>query len=312
MDHEILIREAASEAEIQHFWQQLNAYHIRDIFPEPDSEDLEYFLGEEYRCHMEKLHSRERDRCHYLFFHRDGVEIGFCMSVIYDTEDGKCFLMEFCVYPEFRCNGLGSACAREFFPWAQSRGASYFEINCDSAQRARFWRRCGFEPNGMDEWGVPLMIRKPEDKLSISVDRLTDWKDWQLLKLMNGYLREIGEEILSEEKQERLQNAIREEKITFFLAWRGHRAVGMCSVVKAFSTFCCCDVGTFEDFYIEPVFRKQGIARMLCDSAKQWCREQGIASLSVTTAPCDEEMYRALGYRVPLGITYTNIMEQAD
>ena len=47
MNHPIIIREALTDAEEKHFWQQLNEYHARDIFPEPDSEDLEYFLGEE-------------------------------------------------------------------------------------------------------------------------------------------------------------------------------------------------------------------------------------------------------------------------
>lgn len=308
MNHPIIIREALTDAEEKHFWQQLNEYHARDIFPEPDSEDLEYFLGEEYRCHMEKLHSREHDRCHYLFFDRDGEEIGFAMPVIYDTEDAKCFLMEFCVYPQFRGNGIGTVCAESFLTWAENSGAAYVEINCDSEQRQRFWGRCGFLPNGRDEWGVPLMIRKPENTVSFTVEELADPEDWQLLKLMNGYLHEIGEECLEEEKQEQLQRAIKDGKITFFVAKRGYRAVGMCSMVKSFSTFCCGDVATFEDFYVEPVFRKQGIARLLCEKAFVWCREQGIASLSVTCAPCDEEMYRHLGFEISLGKTYCAVL----
>ena len=42
---------------------------------------------------------------------------------------------------------------------------------------------------------------------------------------------------------------------------RGTRAVGMCSVARCFSTFSCGDIGVFEDFFIEPVFRRKGIAR---------------------------------------------------
>ncbi|MBQ7130845.1 MAG: GNAT family N-acetyltransferase [Oscillospiraceae bacterium] len=310
--NKITIRQALTGEEVNRFWQQLNEYHIRDIFPDPDSEDLEYFLGNEYRTHMEKIRSREHDRCYYLFFDRDGDEIGFCLPVLYDTEDGKCFLMEFCVYPEFRGNGTGKACADAFLEWTKIMDVSYVEINCDSEQRMRFWSRCGFVPNGRDEWGVPLMIRKPEENVPITVEKLIDPEDWQLLKLMNGYFHDIGEDCLTEEKQEQLQQAIKEGRITFFLAKRGYRAVGMCSVVKSFSTFCCGDVATFEDFYIEPVFRKQGIARMLCDAAQSWCREQGTGSLSVTSAPCDEEMYCKLGFDVLLGKTYVYITNQTD
>lgn len=307
----ITIREAMTTKDIERFWQQLHAYHIRDIFPEPDSEERAYFLDDSlYRAHMEKIHSREKDKCYYLFFVRDGQEIGFAMPVIYNSEDGKCFLMEFCVYPEFRGCGAGKRCADAFLRWAKDMGAAYTELNCDTTERIRFWNYSGFRLNGRDEWGVPLMLRRPEEDVPVNVERLTDTQDWQLLKLMNGFLASIGEECLTEEKREKLQYAIREGKITFFLARRGYRAVGMCSVSKCYSTFSCGEVAIFDDFFIEPVFRKQGIARMLTLAAKDWCAEQGISSLSVTCAPCDEVMYSHLGFRVSLGKTFAYFSEK--
>ena len=66
---------------------------------------------------------------------------------------------------------------------------------------------------------------------------LDDPTDWQLLKLENGFKIEIGEEVLEEEKKKQLQQAIKEGKITFFVAKRGYRAVGMCSVAKYYSSF---------------------------------------------------------------------------
>lgn len=152
--------------------------------------------------------------------------------------------------------------------------------------------------------GHALMMLPPEEELPIRIERLTDGGDWQLKKLENGFLREIGEDVLTEEKKRRLEQAVSNGEITYFLAKRGYRAVGMCSVATAFSTFACGNVGTFEDFYIEPVFRGKGIARMLAETAQKWCEENGIASLSVTCAPCDEQMYQALGFQIPLGRTY--------
>lgn len=311
MNQRITIREAGTESEILHFWNELNTYHSQDLFPHPDSrEDLDYFLSTEYREAMEQIHSRERDRCHYLFFDRNGREIGFCMPVIYDTEDHKCFLMEFCVYPRYRGEGTGKACAMVFLQWAADNGAAYTELNCETPERIRFWSYSGFLPNGRDEWGIPLMLKPPAESLPVTVEQLTDPEDWQLRKLMNGFLAEIGEECLSEEKQDRLQNAIRAGEIVFFLAKRGYRAVGVCSVATAFSTFQCGSVGIFDDFYVEPVFRRQGIARMLSKAAKDWCGERGIPSLTVTCAPCDEEMYRSLGFSSPLGEAFAYLMEQ--
>lgn len=304
MKNEITIREAVTEQEIGFFWAQLRAYFNRDIFPDPDSGEKAHFLDDQYRSHMDALHQRERDRCYYLLLSRNGEDIGLALPVLYHTEDGKCFLCEFCVFPEFRGNGTGRKCGERFLAWARSMGAAYVELNCDTPQRQRFWGRLGFRENGADEWGMPLMLLPPEEELPIRIERLTDGGDWQLKKLENGFLREIGEDVLTEEKKRRLEQAVFNGEITYFLAKRGYRAVGMCSVATAFSTFACGNVGTFEDFYIEPVFRGKGIARMLAETAQKWCGENGIASLSVTCAPCDEQMYQALGFQIPLGRTY--------
>ena len=309
MENQITIREAVTNDEIAHFWEQLYLYFKRDILAGKPIEDLSYFLGSEYHEQMMKLHGRQQDRCFFLFFERGGQDIGFAMPVIYTTEDGKCFIMEFCVKPEYRGNGLGRECARVLLDWAREYGALYAELNYGSDERReRFWRSVGFVQNGADEWGDPLMILPPARDVPITVEILTDPEDWQLRKLENGYLKEIGEEPLTEEKQERLSQAIRAGRITFFVARRGPRAVGMCSVVKCFSTFACSETGVFEDFYIEPVFRRKGIARILVQSAQEWSRAHGLASLTVTCAPCDEEMYQALGFDTSLGATFAHII----
>ena len=308
MENQITIREAVTETDVAAFWKQLHTYHKRDIFPDPNSEDLEYFLGSEYLDHMMQVHSRPQDRCCFLFFRRDGQDIGFAMPVIFTTEDGKCFIMEFCVYPEFRGNGTGKECARVLLDWVKENGARYAELNHGSNERRRhFWETVGFIENGADEWGEPLMILPPTEDIPITVEILADPEDWQLKKLENGFLTEIGELPATEIKQEQLAEAIRDGKITFFMAKREYRAVGMCSVAKCFSTFACTDIGVFDDFYIEPVFRRKGIARKLAQAAQGWCGENSLASLTVCCAPCDEGMYQALGFYAQLGSTFAHI-----
>ena len=308
MENQITIREAITETDVAIFWEQLHIYHKRDIFPNPDSEDLEYFLSSEYYNHMMKIHSRPQDRCYFLFFQRDEQDIGFAMPVIFTSEDGKCFIMEFCVYPEFRGNGTGKECARVLLNWAKENGALYAELNHGSNERRRhFWETVGFIENGADEWGEPLMILPPAEEIPITVEVLANPEDWQLKKLENGFLKEIGESPATEEKQEQLAQAIRDGKIIFFVAKRGYRAVGMCSVAKCFSTFACTDTGVFDDFYIEPVFRRKGIARKLAQVAQDWCKENYLASLTVCCAPCDEGMYQALGFDTQLGYTFAHI-----
>ena len=58
MENPITICEAITQKEVAIFWEQLHAYHKRDIFPDSDHEDLKYFLGSEYYKHMMKVHSR--------------------------------------------------------------------------------------------------------------------------------------------------------------------------------------------------------------------------------------------------------------
>ena len=306
MEHPITIREAITEKDVTAFWEQLHTYHKRDVFPDPEDEDLSYFLDDtQYRAEIQRLHDRPQDRLFYLFFYRGEQNIGFAMPAIFTTEDGKCFILEFCVYPEFRGSGTGTACAKSLFHWAKDNGAEYAELNVGGdARRRRFWGRLGFYENGVDEWGEPLMMLPPTEDLPIRIEILADPGDRQLKKLENGFLTEIGEQVLSEEKQKQLAQAIRDGKITFFVARRGYRMVGMCSVTKCFSTFACSDTGVFEDFYIEPVFRKKGIARKLARSVQTWCRENSIVSLTVCCAPCDEKMYRSLGFDTHLGTTF--------
>ena len=309
MKHQITIREAITEPDAAVFWNQLYDYYRRDIMADRNISSREEFLTSGYRTHMQELHDRSQDCCYYLFFRRDGQDIGFAMPVIYTTEDGKCFIMEFCVYPEFRGNGTGKECAKVLLNWARENGALYAELNYGSDERRRrFWESVGFDLNGADQWGDPLMILPPEGDVPTTVEILTDPRDWQLKKLENGFLQEIGEAPMTEQKQEQLQQAICDGKITFFVAKRGYRAVGMCSVAKCFSTFSCADTGVFDDFYIEPVFRKKGIARKLAQAVQLWCKENDLASLTVCCAPCDEQMYQSLGFDTKLGTTFAHIL----
>lgn len=308
MDNQIIIREAVTEADIEVFWAQLYAYYRRDILSDPEDGDREHFLGGEYRSHMQAVHDRPQDRCWYLFFERDGADIGFAMPVIFTSEDGKCFLTDFCVFPEFRGGGSGTQCAQALLRWAKERGAQYAELNYGGdARRKRFWSRIGFLPNGRDEWGEPLMLLPSEKTVPITIECLSDPEDWQLRRLESGFRQAVGEPVLTKEQQSRLAQAVRDGTLTVFLAKRGYRAVGMCSAARCFSTFGCAETGVFDDFYIEPAFRRQGIARMLTQAAQDWARAQELSSLTVCCAPCDEGMYQALGFSARLGAAFAHL-----
>ena len=138
MNKTIHIREAVTPEEVERFWQELHAYHARDVFPDPAEEDRAYFLDDsQYRAAVQRIHDREGDRCYYLLFRREGRDIGFALTALYPSEDGKCFVMEFCVLPEFRGGGTGTACARLLLDWAADRGAQYGELNAADLRRRK-------------------------------------------------------------------------------------------------------------------------------------------------------------------------------
>ena len=308
MENRITVREALPGRDTGRFRTRLLGYRREDIFTLPgDAASLG--REEEYFSHMLSLRHREDGRSRFLFFERDGEEIGLALAVIYAAEEGKCFLTDFCVFPEHRGGGTGRGCARSFLAFARESGARYFELNCGGdARRLRFWRRLGFVENGVDEWGEPLLLLPPEDELPIAVEALRAEDEWQLLRLENGFRAAVGEGCLDGAGQERLLRAVREGRIAFFLAKRGHRAVGMCSVVLSFSTFGCAQTGVFDDFFVEPAFRGRGAARALARAAQDWCAARGVSSLTACCASCDVGMYNHLGFDACLGTNCAKLL----
>lgn len=112
------------------------------------------------------------------------------------------------------------------------------------------------------------------------------------------YKKEIGENMPDEQALSRLKEAVEDGSILFFGCEKQNELLAICSVTRGFSTFCYDVCGTFEDFYILPKARRQGIARRL--AAYAW-KESGVKTLTVGCALCDRAMYEAIGFRVKLG-----------
>lgn len=141
------------------FWDA----HIRYLIDDgiiSDEEDIAYFSGDEYRGIIEAHMQRDRDRHHLVYFMRDGERIGAASYCTYQSEDGKCFLLDFWVFPAFRGNGTGHRCFEALEQYTNADGANYYEINSEKPDSVRFWKSLGFTENGTDEYGMPLFIRR--------------------------------------------------------------------------------------------------------------------------------------------------------
>ena len=128
--------------------------------------------------------------------------------------------------------------------------------------------------------------------------RITTAHFEELKALHAAYKAAIGEKAPTSAQFERLYRALENGSIDFYGCICGGRLVACCSIACVFSTFHYDRGGVLEDFYIAPPYRHQGIARKL---AQYGIKESGVQSLTVGCADCDADMYRAIGFRVPLG-----------
>ena len=144
---------------IQEFWDIHIKYLVDDGIIS-DEEDIEYFSGDEYRDIIREHMIRPVDKHHVIYFVREGVRIGAAQYNTYQSEDGKCFMLDFWVFPEFRGNGTGHECFSAFEKYTKSDGAIYYELNSQKENSIRFWKSLGFVENGEDEWGDKLFVKK--------------------------------------------------------------------------------------------------------------------------------------------------------
>lgn len=146
---------------IQEFWD----IHLRYLIDDgiiSDEEDRAYFSGEEYRGILEDQMLRDPDRQHMAYFRQDGKRIGAVSYCIYQSENMKCFILDFWIFPAYRGNGTGHRCFEAFQQYTQKNGAVCYELNSVKEDSVRFWKSLGFRENGFDEYEMPLFIKYPE------------------------------------------------------------------------------------------------------------------------------------------------------
>lgn len=124
----------------------------------------------------------------------------------------------------------------------------------------------------------------------------------RLMPLLEAYIREIGEGTLVEGNAERIGEAMDNGKISFFVAEEDEMLVGMCSLSIAFSTYRGGRPwGVFEDFYIAPEKRKEGIASKLVAHTFREAAKRDCSSVIVGCCKGDVPMYQHLGFDIRLG-----------
>ena len=144
---------------INEFWDIHIKYLVDDGIIS-DEEDIDYFTGKEYRGILEANMIRSTDIHHMVYFCRDGERIGAASYCTYQSEDGKCFILDYWVFPQFRGNGTGHRCFEALEQYTKADGAKYYELNSMKDDSIRFWKSIGFVENGKDEYDMLLLVKR--------------------------------------------------------------------------------------------------------------------------------------------------------
>ena len=189
-----------SEEEFKLFWDMHYEYMNRDIFPNDElgleitEKEGEWFFSSEYKKHMYKLFLRDIDKAYPILFKKEKEVVGFCMYCTYHSEDGKCFIIDYCILPEFRNDNLGTSFFNKVKEIEVSKGAKYFELNVSNKRNMNFWLKQGFNFNGIDDYGSVKLTTKKDDVLLINVDE-NNWTELTSLKLSEEQLKYVASPI---------------------------------------------------------------------------------------------------------------------
>ena len=153
--------EEISVQDLEEFWKAHISYLVEDGII-TDQEDIDYFSGAEYRGILREQMRRDTDRQHMVWFNQDGTRIGAASYCTYQSEDGKCFILDFWVFPDFRNEGNGHLCFEALEEVTRKDGAEYYQINSTKEDSVRLWKSLGFIEDGADEWDVTLYTKKTD------------------------------------------------------------------------------------------------------------------------------------------------------
>ena len=144
---------------IDEFWDIHIKYLIDDEII-TDQEDINYFKDEEYRGILKNHMVRDIDKQHMVYFVRGEQRIGAASYCTYQSEDGKCFILDYWVFPEYRGNGTGHKCFEALEQYTKMDGAKYYELNSTKENSIRFWKSLGFVENGKDEYDMLVLVKR--------------------------------------------------------------------------------------------------------------------------------------------------------
>ena len=165
------LEKKTTQDEIDEFWKKKSEYEKNDIFPYLDEtgEELEEIISwlqsSGYYNMIMNLHSNSQEnarKLQFAYIYDDAGEyIGFIMYKIYNLEDGKCFILDFCIERAFRNMGIGSEAFNFFEQYVKNNeDATYIALNVSNDRNKRFWKKQGFVYQKQNTHGDEIYIKE--------------------------------------------------------------------------------------------------------------------------------------------------------
>ena len=120
-----------------------------------------------------------------------------------------------------------------------------------------------------------------------------------ILPLFNKYRKFYEVEDKPEEAKAFIQERIEKNQSKIFLAMQEEKAIGFTQLYPSFSSLSLKSVWILNDLYLEEDFRKQGVGKLLLDSAKDFAIKTKSKGLTLSTGIENEtaqSLYEKYGF----------------
>ena len=165
MAKKINLINAKNKKDIHYFWEGRNEYFLEDIIPRREEgdaltkSDIDWFFSK-YQDHIMMLFNRKTDPLCIVLINEGNTNIGFITYVIYRSEDGKCFILDYCIYPEYRSKGIGKTAFNQLEKESVENGAAYIDLNVSNRLNEKFWISMGFVKTAIKDERNKSLYRK--------------------------------------------------------------------------------------------------------------------------------------------------------
>lgn len=121
-----------------------------------------------------------------------------------------------------------------------------------------------------------------------------------LVPLLDGYRQFYGRNSDPAAAHDFLRARLAHGESVVFIAVAGGRAVGFTQLYPSFSSVSLARTFILNDLYVEPAWRKQGIAKRLISAAMEYAAAQGALRLTLSTAEDNgsaQALYESMGWK---------------